>query len=66
MAHHGVMADDELDELYGVKPEEFTALRTELAAAAKKRGDSRRGEADLRRPQADHRGMGGQPARAQQ
>jgi hypothetical protein len=34
------MADDELDELYAVKPEEFTALRTELAAAAKKRGDA--------------------------
>ncbi len=33
------MADDELDELYGVKPEEFTALRTKLAAEAKKRGD---------------------------
>ena len=40
MAHHGVMADDELDELYAVKPEEFTAVRTELAAAAKKRGDA--------------------------
>jgi hypothetical protein len=40
MAHHGDMAGDELDELYGVKPEEFTALRTELAAAAKKRGDA--------------------------
>jgi hypothetical protein len=39
-AHHGVMAGDELDELYGVKPEEFTTLRSELAAAAKKRGDS--------------------------
>lgn len=34
------MADDELDELYAVKPEEFTALRTKLAAAAKKRGDT--------------------------
>ncbi len=33
------MADGELDELYGVKPEEFTALRSKLAAAAKKRGD---------------------------
>lgn len=33
------MAADELDELYEVKPEEFTALRTKLAAAAKKRGD---------------------------
>jgi hypothetical protein len=40
MAHHGVMAGDELDELYAVKPEEFTALRTALAAAAKKRGDA--------------------------
>ena len=40
MAHHGVMAGDELDELYTVKPEEFTALRTKLAAAAKKRGDA--------------------------
>jgi hypothetical protein len=37
-----VMADelDELDELYEVKPEEFTALRTKLAAAAKQRGDT--------------------------
>ena len=34
------MAGDDLDELYGVKPEEFTALRTELVAAAKKRGDT--------------------------
>jgi hypothetical protein len=34
------MADDELDELFRVKPEEFTALRTKLAAAAKKRGDT--------------------------
>jgi hypothetical protein len=33
------MAGDELDELYGVRPEDFTARRTELAAAAKKRGD---------------------------
>jgi hypothetical protein len=38
----GVMADepDELDELYEVKPEEFTALRTKLAAAAKQRADT--------------------------
>jgi hypothetical protein len=35
----GRMAD-ELDELYEVKPEEFTALRTKLAAAAKERGDA--------------------------
>jgi hypothetical protein len=35
----GGMAD-ELDELYEVKPEEFTALRTKLAAAAKKTGDA--------------------------
>jgi hypothetical protein len=40
MAHHGVMAGDELDELYAVKPEEFTALRTKLAGAAKKRGEA--------------------------
>jgi hypothetical protein len=31
---------DELDELYEVKPEEFTALRTKLAAAARQRGDA--------------------------
>jgi len=31
---------DELDELYEVKPEEFTALRTKLAATAKQRGDA--------------------------
>ena len=40
MAHHDVMAGDELDELYGVRPEEFTARRAELASAAKKRGDA--------------------------
>ena len=40
MAHHGVMADDERDELFCVRPEEFTALRTELVAAARKRGDT--------------------------
>jgi hypothetical protein len=34
----GAMAD-ELDELYEVTPEEFTALRTKLAAAAKQSGD---------------------------
>ena len=34
----GAMAD-ELNELYEVKPEEFTALRTKLAAAAKQHGD---------------------------
>lgn len=32
--------DDDLDALYGVAPEEFTALRKELAAAAKKQGDA--------------------------
>jgi hypothetical protein len=37
--HHVVMADGELDDLYAVKPEEFTALRSRLAAAAKQRGD---------------------------
>jgi hypothetical protein len=31
---------DELDELYEVKLDEFTALRTKLAAAAKQRGDA--------------------------
>jgi hypothetical protein len=34
------MADAELDELFAAKPEEFTALRTKLAAAAKGRGDA--------------------------
>jgi hypothetical protein len=34
------MADDALDELYAAKPEDFTALRTKLAAAAKKLGDT--------------------------
>ena len=38
----GAMAEelDELDELYEVKLDEFTALRTKLAAAAKQRGDA--------------------------
>jgi uncharacterized protein YhaN len=35
-----VTVDDDLDTLYGVRPEEFTALRKELAAAARKRGDA--------------------------
>src|SRR5258705_49966 len=35
----GAMAD-ELDVLYEVKQDEFTALRTKLAAAAKQRGDT--------------------------
>ena len=34
------MADDELDELFRVKPEEFAATRTRLAGAAKQRGDA--------------------------
>lgn len=34
------MADDELDELYSVKPDGFTALRNTLATAADKRGDA--------------------------
>jgi chromosome segregation ATPase len=34
------MADDQLDDLYAAKPEDFTALRTELATAAKKRGEA--------------------------
>ncbi len=33
------MSDDELDELYWAKPDSFIALRTELKAAAKRRGD---------------------------
>ena len=36
----GVMADDALDALYAAKPEDFTALRTKLAAEAKQRGDT--------------------------
>jgi hypothetical protein len=35
-----VTAEDDIDQLYGVRPEDFTALRTKLAAAAKKRGDA--------------------------
>jgi hypothetical protein len=34
------MAEDELDRLYWVPPEEFTAQRTKLTAAAKQRGDA--------------------------
>ena len=34
------MADDALDELYWVKPEDFTATRARLAAAAKEHGDA--------------------------
>ncbi len=34
------MADDELDSLYWVPPEDFTAQRTKLTAAAKHRGDT--------------------------
>jgi chromosome segregation ATPase len=33
------MADDELDELYWVKLEDFTATRTRIAKAARERGD---------------------------
>ena len=33
-------AEHDIDQLYGVRPEDFTALRTQLAAAAKKRGDA--------------------------
>lgn len=33
------MSDDELDELYRVRPDGFVALRTKLRAAAKRRGD---------------------------
>jgi hypothetical protein len=34
------MSDDELDELYSVKPDGFTALRRQLADAARQRGDA--------------------------
>ncbi|MGZ4807115.1 MAG: hypothetical protein ACXV5U_12095 [Ilumatobacteraceae bacterium] len=34
------MADDELDELYWVSPDKFTATRSRLAATAKERGDA--------------------------
>jgi chromosome segregation ATPase len=34
------MADADLDELFAAKPEDFTALRTKLAASARKRGDA--------------------------
>lgn len=34
------MADDELAQLYAVRPEEFTALRTRLVKEAKARGDA--------------------------
>ncbi len=34
------MADDELDSLYWVEPDAFTAQRTRLAKAAKERGDA--------------------------
>ena len=34
------MADDDLDELYWVRPDKFTATRSRLAAAAKERGDA--------------------------
>lgn len=44
--------DDDLDSLYGMRPEEFTARRNELAAAAKKRGDASAAKAiaSARRP----------------
>lgn len=34
------MSDDDLDELYWVSPDKFTATRSRLAAAAKERGDA--------------------------
>lgn len=34
------MSEDELDNLYSVKPNGFTAMRGKLAAAAKRRGDA--------------------------
>jgi hypothetical protein len=49
-----VSGDEDLDALYGVPPDEFTALRKELAAAAKKRGDGAAAKAlgAARRPTA--------------
>jgi hypothetical protein len=35
-----VTAEHDIDQLYGARPEDFTALRTKLVAAAKKRGDA--------------------------
>jgi hypothetical protein len=35
-----VTAERDIDQLYGARPEDFTALRTKLVAAAKKRGDA--------------------------
>ncbi|MEW2484331.1 hypothetical protein AB0876_32570 [Mycobacterium sp. NPDC049093] len=44
--------DDDLDSLYGMRPEEFTGRRNELATAAKKRGDASAAKAiaSARRP----------------
>ena len=46
--------DDDLDSLYRLRPEEFTARRKELAAAARKRGDTEGAKviAAARRPTA--------------
>jgi hypothetical protein len=35
-----VTAERDIDQLYGARPEDFTARRTKLVAAAKKRGDA--------------------------
>jgi hypothetical protein len=35
-----VTTEHDIDQLYGTRPEDFTALRTKLVAAAKKRGDA--------------------------
>ena len=45
-------ADDEIGRLYGVDPADFTALRSELVAAAKERGDAEAAKriAGARRP----------------
>ncbi len=58
-------AEHDIDQLYGARPEDFTALRTKLVAAAKKRGDADGGEGDRRRASSDHRGVGGERARPQ-
>jgi hypothetical protein len=48
------MVDDELDELYAARPEEFTTLRGRLATAAKRRGaaDEAKAIAAARKPTA--------------
>jgi hypothetical protein len=58
---NSVMADDELDELYWVTPEKFTATRSRLAAAARERGDADSAKW-FRCPQTHTAGLGCRPA----